>query len=234
MKKMLQNTMMSLGVVSIFFACTNSNNKRQIITEINNTKTKDSISIHIDSNLTTTHNLKEVKFSENNIIEKMAYADTANFIHQKIYGCAKCYLVPAASDSLLSANKAANKIGYNLVIYDCYRPKKYQAIMYKIVNNPAFVANPSKGSNHNKGCAIDISLADKNGNELDMGTAFDDFTEKAHFQSSSISNEAKQNRILLRNIMTKAGFTAYDNEWWHFNFVKKEYPISNFEWNCSE
>jgi D-alanyl-D-alanine dipeptidase len=106
--------------------------------------------------------------------------------------------------------------------------------MYQIVNNPSYVASPNKGSNHNKGCAVDIGLADLTGKELDLGTKFDDFTEKAHYNCNFISESAKQYRTLLRNIMSESGFEPYEKEWWHFNFPNAKYEISNFEWSCNE
>ena len=101
------------------------------------------------------------------------------------------------------------------MMYDCYRPYGYQKVMYELVNDPRYVAPPGKGSNHNRGQAVDISLADESGKVLDMGTPFDDFTEMSYSYSNDIPKEARKNRKLLRNIMTKAGFSVYKYEWWH-------------------
>ncbi|NDI98253.1 M15 family metallopeptidase [Flavobacterium sp. LaA7.5] len=176
----------------------------------------------------------EIRFDSVDVINKMAYADTANFMHQKIYPCARCFLRPEAAEALNNANRLAKRRNLKLVIYDCYRPYQFQYKMYEIVNNPRYVAKPGKGSNHNRGLAVDIALADDEGNLLDMGNEFDDFSELSHYAAQSISKAGKKNRKLLRKIMTRAGFTPYDNEWWHFDYVKKQYPVADFVWDCNE
>ncbi|PZR23396.1 MAG: D-alanyl-D-alanine dipeptidase [Flavobacterium psychrophilum] len=175
----------------------------------------------------------EVNFEAQGIQNRMAYADTANFMHQKIYPCARCFLRPEVAEALEEANQIAKDKGYTLVIYDCYRPYGYQKVMYDIVNDPRYVAPPGKGSNHNRGRAIDLSLADENGNLLDMGTPFDDFTEKSHYDADGLSKEARRNRKILRNIMKKAGFTPYNHEWWHFDYKKQNYETADFRWDCN-
>ena len=174
----------------------------------------------------------EVNFEMQGIQNKMAYADTTNFMHNKIYPCARCFLRPEVAEALEEANQIAKDKGYTLVIYDCYRPYGYQKVMYDIVNDPRYVAPPGKGSNHNRGRAIDLSLADENGNLLDMGTLFDDFTQKSHYDAEGLTKEAKRNRKTLRNIMKRAGFTPYNNEWWHFDYKKQNYETADFRWDC--
>jgi len=174
----------------------------------------------------------EVNFEAQGIQNKMAYADTANFMHQKIYPCARCFLRPEVADALEEANQIAKDKGYVLVIYDCYRPYGYQKVMYDIVNDPRYVAPPGKGSNHNRGRAIDLSLADENGTLLDMGTDFDDFTQKSHYEAEGLTKEVKRNRRVLRTIMKRAGFTPYNNEWWHFDYKKQNYDTADFRWDC--
>ncbi|MHA3788023.1 M15 family metallopeptidase [Flavobacterium hauense] len=174
----------------------------------------------------------EVNFEAQGIQNRMAYADTANFMHQKIYPCARCFLRPEVAEALEEANQIAKDKGYTLVVYDCYRPYGYQKVMYDIVNDPRYVAPPGKGSNHNRGRAIDLSLADENGNLLDMGTPFDDFTEQSHYDADGITREARRNRRALRNIMKKAGFSPYNHEWWHFDYKKQNYETADFRWDC--
>lgn len=92
--------------------------------------------------------------------------------------------------------------------------------------NPQYVANPTKGSRHNRGCAIDITLVDKYDKELDMGTDFDCFTEKAHKSYTNLPEDVLKNRKLLHNIMEKHHFIGWKNEWWHFDFENwQDYPI---------
>lgn len=176
----------------------------------------------------------EIKMDTLGMVNKMAYADTANFMKQKIYPCARCFLRPEVAEALEKANTLANAKNLKLVIFDCYRPYGYQQKMYEIVNNPKYVAPPGKGSNHNRGAAVDLSLANENGNLLDMGNEFDDFSSLSHYVSDKISEKAQNNRKLLRDIMTEAGFMPYDNEWWHFDYRKKKYETSDFRWECNE
>lgn len=176
----------------------------------------------------------EINFDSLGIINKMAYATADNFMGQQVYPCARCFLRPEVAEALLEANEIAKDKGVTLVIYDCYRPYGYQQKMYEIVNNPRYVAPPGKGSNHNRGQAIDLTLADENGMLLDMGNPFDDFSELSEYDNDSIPKEAKKNRKLLRRIMTRAGFKPYENEWWHFDYKKKRYETSDFRWDCKE
>jgi len=174
----------------------------------------------------------EIQFDSLGIANRMAYADTANFMHEKIYPCARCYLRPEVAEVLREANKIAKNKGVTIVIYDCYRPYSYQYKMYEIVNNPTYVAKPGKGSNHNRGAAIDLSLMDENGQLLDMGGAFDDFSAISNYAAEGLSKEVRKNRRLLRRIMTRAGFKPYESEWWHFDYKQKRYETSDFRWDC--
>jgi zinc D-Ala-D-Ala dipeptidase len=175
----------------------------------------------------------EINFEELGIQNRMAYADTINFMHSKIYPCARCFLRPDVAEALEKANEIAKEKGYVLVMYDCYRPYGFQKVMYELVNDPRYVAPPGKGSNHNRGQAIDISLADNRGNLLDMGTPFDDFTENSYSHSKDIPRQTRKNRKLLRSIMTKAGFSVYKYEWWHFDYKKQQYETADDRWNCN-
>ncbi|MXN91807.1 peptidase M15 [Flavobacterium sp. Sd200] len=175
----------------------------------------------------------EINFDSLSIINKMAYADTANFMHQKVYPCARCFLRPEVAQALEEANEIFKDKGYKIVIYDCYRPISIQHKMFRIVNNPEYVARPTKGSNHNRGAAVDLSLADENGNLLDMGGVFDDFSEISHYNAQGLSKEAKRNRKLLRTVMIRVGFSPYESEWWHFDYKQKRYPASGVVWECN-
>ncbi len=174
----------------------------------------------------------EVDFEASGIINKMAYATADNFMKQQVYPCARCFLRPEVALALQEANELAKEKELKLVIYDCYRPYGYQRKMYEIVNNPRYVAPPGKGSNHNRGAAVDLTLADADGNILDMGNPFDDFSELSQYDNDSIPRNARKNRKLLRKIMVKAGFVPYKNEWWHFDYKQKTYSTSDFKWDC--
>jgi len=175
----------------------------------------------------------EIDFKKVAIINKMAYATDSNFLHQKVYPCARAFVRKEVYSAFIKASEIAKTRGYSLIIYDAYRPISIQRKMYELVNNPNYVAHPDKGSKHNRGCAVDVGLWKAN-QIVDMGTVFDDFSEKANYHSKSISKSAQENRKILREIMTQAGFVPYDKEWWHFNYKKTDYPISDFVWTCGD
>ena len=147
----------------------------------------------------------------------MKYATEDNFLKAKVYDCAECFLRLKTVNALIDANKKFLEKGYKIKIFDCYRPLDIQKKMWKIVSNPKYVADPAKGSIHNRGGAVDITLIDSLGKELDMGTPFDFFGIEASHNYPNVSDNVKQNRILLKTIMTSSGFNSFDSEWWHYN-----------------
>ncbi|WP_035672856.1 M15 family metallopeptidase [Flavobacterium sp. 83] len=182
-------------------------------------------------NDTTFVNLKD--YSEDFVYD-MKYATIDNFLKAKVYDCAACFLRLKTVTALVEANKKFIKKGYKIKIFDCYRPLDIQKKMWKIVSNPEYVANPTKGSIHNRGGAVDITLVDRDEKELDMGTSFDYFGIEASHKYLNVSEKIKQNRILLKKIMTQKGFNSFDSEWWHYNLrsALKE-NVSNFKWDCN-
>ena len=125
----------------------------------------------------------------NDFVYDLKYATEDNFLKSKVYDCAECYMRLKTAKALIKANSKFMKLGYKIKLYDCYRPLDVQKKMWKIVSNPSYVANPSKGSIHNRGGAVDITLVDMNGNELDMGTAFDHFGIEAHHSCINFSEK---------------------------------------------
>lgn len=171
------------------------------------------------------------RFTKEFVID-MKYAGNENFLKQKVYDCGECYLRQKTAFALLDAQNEFRKLGYGIKVFDCYRPLSVQKRMWKIVNNPKYVADPAKGSIHNRGNAVDITLVDSLGNELDMGTSFDHFGEEsAH--SYFISQQVTANRALLRSIMERHGFEIFESEWWHYNLRSgKKDPVADFVWPC--
>lgn len=163
----------------------------------------------------------------------MRYATTNNFLKAKVYDCAECYTRLKTVKALLAANKEFKSKGVKIKFFDCYRPNSVQYKMWKIVPNPQYVANPVKGSIHNKGGAVDITLVTLEGEELDMGTDFDFFGKRAYHDNLDLPQEILNNRKLLKEIMKKHGFWSTRTEWWHYNLqgAHKD-PIANFKWEC--
>ncbi|HMI07529.1 MAG TPA: D-alanyl-D-alanine dipeptidase [Flavobacterium sp.] len=180
---------------------------------------------------TTFVNLKDYS---PDFIYDMKYATADNFLKSKVYDCAECYLRFKTVKALIKANGKFMKKGYKIKLFDCYRPLDIQKKMWAIVSNPEYVADPKKGSIHNRGGAVDITLVDTNGKELDMGTGFDHFGKEASHNYESLPEGVKANRKLLRGVMTSFGFRIFESEWWHYNLKKsaKNYEVSNFKWEC--
>jgi D-alanyl-D-alanine dipeptidase len=172
---------------------------------------------------TTFVNLKD--FSQDFIYD-MKYATEDNFLKAKVYDCAECLLRFKTVQALIAANNDFKKKGFRIKLYDCYRPLSIQKKMWEIVSNPEYVADPKKGSIHNRGGAVDISLVDSSGKEVDMGTPFDFFGIQAGHNYTKLSNEVKSNRKYLKKVMIK-------NEWWHYNLkTGLKDKVSNQKWNC--
>ncbi len=164
----------------------------------------------------------------------MKYATTDNFLKAQVYDCAECFLRLKTVKALVKANSKFIQKGYRIKIFDCYRPLDIQKRMWKIVSNPEYVANPAKGSIHNRGGAVDITIVDANGKELDMGTTFDFFGPEASHYYENLTDEVKQNRLLLKKIMKKSNFISFDSEWWHYNLKKaSKDKVANTKWECN-
>jgi len=180
---------------------------------------------------TTFVNLRD--FSKDFVYD-MKYATEDNFLKAKVYDCAECFLRLKTVKALIAANNDFIKRGYKIKLYDCYRPLSIQKKMWEIVSDPKYVADPKKGSIHNRGGAVDISIVDANGKEIDMGTSFDFFGIQASHKYTKLSKEILSNRKFLKKIMVKNGFNSFDSEWWHYNLKTglKE-NVSNEKWKCN-
>ena len=169
----------------------------------------------------------------NEFVYDLRYATENNFLKAKVYDCAECFLRYKTVKKLIEANDKFKKKGYTIKLLDCYRPLDIQKRMWAIVPNPIYVADPKKGSIHNRGGAVDITLVDKNGVELDMGTAFDHFGKEAAHTYENFSEEVLKNRKILREVMESCSFKVFQSEWWHYNLVTDENDkVSNFKWDC--
>jgi zinc D-Ala-D-Ala dipeptidase len=156
----------------------------------------------------------------------LAYATEKNFTGRPIYRHARCYLHPAAAAALKIAARLAAAQGYRLKILDAFRPSEAQWAMWNHTPDTDFLADPRRGSPHSRGVAVDLTLVDGRGGELDMGTGFDAFTPLSHHGSVEIPAPAQANRSLLLGIMTAAGWDFYRKEWWHYQlFDSRRFPL---------
>jgi len=175
--------------------------------------------------------LVQITAEEFDVILDLRYASDNNVCAIKLYSEPLCYLAKPTIEPFKQAVKLAKDLGYKIKIWDCYRPLEVQQFMYdKFPSedpNGGFVSNPKTGSTpHCRGLAIDLTLCDLNGKEIEMGTDFDDFSNFAAHRCNEVSLEAQKNRLILLGIMTLAGFDFYSAEWWHYQLFKaREYPI---------
>lgn len=160
-----------------------------------------------------------IQIQENqNIVFDLRYATTNNFTNTQIYLEEKVFIHKNTLKDFKCVVKKAQQQGYKIKIFDAWRPYEAQEFLFSIVNNPDFVSPPTGTCGHCRGMAIDLTLINKKTNqEVDMGTEFDDFTTKAYANANEITEEQKQNRQILQNIMQSCNYEIYNYEWWHFN-----------------
>jgi len=142
------------------------------------------------------------------------------------------FLRPTVADALFKIRDELLPQKYKLKLFDGYRPRPAQQILWDKVPNPDYVAPPSEGSMHNRGVAIDLSLTDLNGKEIDMGTPYDFFGPEAHHDNLQLSPEILALRLKLKTIMENHGFQAIRTEWWHYSYTKGSYPLDDWQWPC--
>lgn len=174
----------------------------------------------------------DIQTLEPSIRLDIRYATTNNFTGAQIYDCPRCLLRPEAALALQKAHRALQRQGLGLKMFDCYRPRPYQQRLWDKVPNPDYVTPPAKGSMHSRGAAVDLTIVDARGNELDMGTPYDYFGREAHYDYTRLPGKVLANRRLLRRTMEAAGFQGIRTEWWHFSFKGKNYPLSDYVWAC--
>jgi D-alanyl-D-alanine dipeptidase len=156
----------------------------------------------------------------------LAYATPDNITGKPIYARAGCYLHAKAAEKLTAAVTLAAPLGLRFKIFDAYRPTEAQWKLWEAFPSEEFVANPRKGSPHSRGVAIDLTLIDGSGKELDMGTGFDEMRPISHHARTDIPVAAQHNRFTLMGIMSAAGWDFYKNEWWHYQlFQARDYPL---------
>ncbi len=147
------------------------------------------------------------------------YATPDNFMKQTLYPVAKAYLRAPAVRALRAAQEELSREGLGLKVFDGYRPYRVTEKMWEPIRNPDYVADPAKGSRHNRGAAVDLTLVDlRTGAELPMPTPYDDFTTRARHDFNDLPPDAIANRSRLRDVMTRHGFEPLPSEWWHYDF----------------
>jgi len=156
----------------------------------------------------------------------LRYATSNNFLGRAVYDEARCFVRLTVARQLKGVQDQLEERGVGLVVFDGYRPVAVQRAMWRIMPDPDYVADPAKGSRHNRGAAVDVALVDQEGKPLPMPTEFDDFTPAAHRDAIVKDPAAGANRDLLTRVMQANGFVGLRTEWWHFDIENwRDYPI---------
>jgi len=173
------------------------------------------------------HELIEIKKAIPSILLEIRYATKNNFMQQVMYKQARAFARKPVVAQLKKIQAILNKKGYGLRIFDAYRPYAITVAFYNKASDKNFVANPSKGSKHNRGCAVDLTIVDlKTGKDIPMPTPYDSFAPEAAPHFNDLPPAIIKNRDFLINTMQANGFRVIYNEWWHFDFIGwQEYDL---------
>src|SRR3989338_496104 len=171
--------------------------------------------------------LVEIQKINPRILVDLRYTTDDNFMKEKLYPTgSRCFLRRETAAKLSQVQEALEKEGLGLKVFDGYRPLSVQKKMWARFPIEGYVANPAKGSNHNRGAAVDLTLVDPSGYELAMPSGYDEFSERSHRDYQGGSRATLKNREILQKAMEKEGFRGITTEWWHFDDVDcKTYPL---------
>ncbi|MFS8084956.1 MAG: M15 family metallopeptidase, partial [Acidobacteriota bacterium] len=162
---------------------------------------------------------------------EIRYATTNNFLGTKFYSQARAFMQRPAAEAVVRANRKLKQYGYGLLVHDAYRPWYVTKVFWEATpaDKKIFVADPSKGSRHNRGCAVDLTLYDlKTKKPVEMVSTYDETTARAYPDYPGGTSLQRWHRKLLRDAMEAEGFTVYEAEWWHFDYKDwRQYRIGN-------
>ena len=179
--------------------------------------------------------LVEITSMDSTIVLDIKYATKDNFTGIILYDCPKCLIRYGVAKDLIIANKRFKQDGFRIKVFDAYRPNSVQYLMWEAVPNKNYVANPEKGSIHNRGGAVDLTLVDNTGKDVDMGTEFDFFGIEAFSDHIGHSDTVLANRLYMRTILSENNFNGIRTEWWHYSHrTCMLYEILDFPLPCNE
>jgi D-alanyl-D-alanine dipeptidase len=184
-----------------------------------------------DPTATAKPDLVEVVTLDPTIKLDVRYATSDNFLSTKIYEQGRAFLQRPAAEALLRAHRELGKLGYGILIHDAYRPWYVTKIFWDATppDKHDFVANPARGSRHNRGCAADVTLYElATGKAVEMPSLYDEMSERARAAFAGGTAEQRRLRDLLRSAMEAQDFAVNEVEWWHFDYKDwKLYPVGN-------
>lgn len=180
----------------------------------------------------STQTMVELKSIVPDLVYDLRYANKNNFTGLRLYpkNTDETYLRLKPSSALAKVADELRKKGLGIKVWDAYRPYSVTVQFWKLIHDDRYVANPAKGSGHNRGISIDLSLVDLlTGKDIDMPTDFDNFSDTAHHGATNCDDVKIKNRELLRTTMEKFGFARFETEWWHYSWPDAEkYSILDF------
>lgn len=176
----------------------------------------------------SSYTMVELKSVVPRLVYDLHYATSGNFTGRQLYKKGDVtFMRLAPAKALAAVQTALLQKGYGLKIWDAYRPHSATKKMWDLIQDERYVANPAKGSGHNRGLSVDLTLIDTlTGKELQMGTPFDNFTDTAHHSFKNLPSDVLHNRALLQGAMEGAGFKKLQTEWWHYSWPNdKAYEV---------
>ncbi|MEM6965832.1 MAG: M15 family metallopeptidase [Bacteroidota bacterium] len=174
----------------------------------------------------------DLRYLDSTILIDMRYATTNNFVKEKMYECSRCFLRPEVARRIVRAHQILREGGLGLKMLDCFRPRPIQQKLWDKFQDARYVTPPSKGSMHNRGAAVDLTIVNEKGEQLNMGTPFDYFGKEAHHAYTNLSAEVLANRKLLKETMAAVQLKPITTEWWHYSYQAQKYELSDMLWKC--
>ena len=209
---------MAVFFVSMFFANSDISAQSNLLNKYGLLVIKDIAILQEEIALDSNKQMVDLQKAVPHIILDLKYGTTDNFMHQQLYpDISVTYLRKPAAKALKEIVEDLQKLHLTLKIFDAYRPYYITQKMWEMIKDDRYAADPSKGSGHNRGIAVDLTLIDLHSKkELPMGTGFDNFSDTAHQDFTDLPGQILKNRNILKNIMEKYGFIGLETEWWHF------------------
>lgn len=169
------------------------------------------------STLLAVSDLVPVQTVDETIVVEMRYAGRDNFTGQPVYPANICVLQRETARKLAAANEEFRERGWRIKLWDAYRPVSQHNLLWQTAGNYRhFFAHPQVGSKHSRGAAVDVTLVDQRGIEVEMPSDFDDFSGAGHRFHPGMSQQARENMEYLTEVLERHGFLSLDSEWWHF------------------
>lgn len=176
------------------------------------------------------HDLVDLRSLDPSIVVELRLASDRNILGRKVYDDCRCLLQRPVAEAVARANQVLAFKRLRFKMLDCYRPRSVQRLLWGKLPDQRFIANPRTGSRHNRAAAIDVSLVDFEGRELDMGGSSDAFDATTFRRAEGLPEAAEGNRTLLEQVLEKEGFLPLDSEWWHFDHETwRNYPYLDID-----